>query len=240
MVTPTAVSSTMRSTRSSSARSWLATTTPPRQRPSSSATACRPSASRLLVGSSSSSTSGASISRRASATRVRSPPLSDASRRSLGRAGRPVSTSAASSRVSSDQSASAASSSEPAPLSRRRRRARSSATSSASATVNRSSAICASVPIEHERCTDPPAGSISPEITRSSVDLPQPLRPTTPIRSDPSASVSPSNKGRPSGVAREMESRVRNAGMESFRNGQGARSDLPGDVHCSLRERDRD
>ena len=37
MVTPTAVSSTMRSTRSSSARSWLATHNAARQRPSSSA-----------------------------------------------------------------------------------------------------------------------------------------------------------------------------------------------------------
>ena len=105
-VMPTGVSSTMRSTRSSSARSWLATSTPPCQRASNSATASRPSASRLLVGSSSSSRSGASISRRASATRVRSPPLSEAIGRCSDSAGRPVSTSAASIRVSSVQSAS--------------------------------------------------------------------------------------------------------------------------------------
>ena len=47
----------------------------------------------------------------------------------------------------------------------------------------RSSASCASMPIEPMRCTDPLAGSISPAISRSSVDLPQPLRPTTPVRS---------------------------------------------------------
>ncbi len=50
MLMPIGVSSTMRSTRSSSARSWLATRTPPCQRSSNCATACRPSASRLLVG----------------------------------------------------------------------------------------------------------------------------------------------------------------------------------------------
>jgi hypothetical protein len=58
MLMPIGVSSTMRSTRSSSARSWLATRTPPCQRSSNCATACRPSVSRLLVGSSSSSRSG--------------------------------------------------------------------------------------------------------------------------------------------------------------------------------------
>ena len=104
-VTPTAVNSTMRSTRSKSARSWLATTIPPCQRSSSAATAARPSASRLLVGSSSSSTSGASIMSRASATRVRSPPLSEAIGRSSGSAGRDVSASAVATRASSVQSA---------------------------------------------------------------------------------------------------------------------------------------
>ena len=221
MLMPTGVSSTMRSTRSSSARSWLATRTPPCQRSSNCATACRPSASRLLVGSSSSSRSGAAIRRRASARRVRSPPLKETIGRCSGNDGSPASASATCIRVSSVQSASAASSSDPSndpwPRSSRRSRARPTATPSASSTVNRSSVSCASMPIEPTRCSDPLAGSISPAIRRSNVDLPQPLRPTMPVRSRPKASVNPSNSGRPSGVAREMESRTRKAGMESFR-----------------------
>ena len=233
-VTPTGVSSTMRSTRSSSARSWLATRMPPCQRSSNCATACRPSASRLLVGSSSSSTSGASISRRASATRVRSPPLREAIGRSSGKAGRPVSTSAACSLVSSVQSASAASSSEPSPRfepaqtgeivgDAERLRDRQAFIGQLREHADRADALHRSA-----------GGSISPAIRRSSVDLPQPLRPTTPVRSRPSASVSPSNSGRPSGVAREMESRMRKAGMESFRNGQMSRRGELCDVHFSL------
>ena len=233
---PMDVSSTIRSTRSSRARSWLATRMPPCQRSSKCATACRPSASRLLVGSSSSSTSGDSIRRRARATRVRSPPLKEAIGRFSGKDGRPASTSAACTLVSSIQSAPVASSSEPSPRSSRCRRARSPAMPSASLTVRRSSASCVSMPIEPMRCSDPPDGSISPAISRSSVDLPQPLRPTTPVRSRPRASVNPSNRGRPSGVAREMESRMRKAAMENFRNGQGSRSGQLCDVHFSLQD----
>ena len=113
MLMPIGVSSTMRSTRSSSARSWLATRTPPCQRSSNCATACRPSVSRLLVGSSSSSRSGASIRRRASARRVRSPPLKETIGRCSGNDGSPASASAACILASSVQSASVASSSDP-------------------------------------------------------------------------------------------------------------------------------
>src|SRR3977135_213336 len=80
----------------------------------------------------------------------------------------------------------------------------------------------------------PPAGSILPSIRRNNVDLPEPLRPTRPVRSRPIASVSPSNSGRPSGVVREMESRTRDADMESFRNGQESRRGQHCDVHFSL------
>ena len=233
-VTPVGVSSTMRSTRSSSARSWLATRMPPCQRSSSCATACRPSASRLFVGSSSSNTSGVSIRRRASATRVRSPPLKEAIGRCRGNDGRPASFRAACILAGSVQSASVASSSEPSPLSSRCRHASSSATPSASPTVRRSSASCASMPTLPMRCSDPPDGAMSPAMSRSRVDLPEPLRPTTAVRSRPRASVSPSNRGRPSGVTREMESRMRKAAMEYFRNGQGSRSGQLCDVHFSL------
>src|SRR4051812_50210204 len=92
------------------------------------------------------------------------------------------------------------------------------------------------MPIEPMRCNDPAADSISPAIRRSNVDLPQPLRPTRPVRSRPWASVNPSNSGRPSGVAREMESRTRKAGMESFRKWtEVARRGQLCDVHFSLR-----
>ena len=50
MLMPIGVSSTMRSTRSKSARSWLATRTPPCQRSSNCATACRPSAVEIVGG----------------------------------------------------------------------------------------------------------------------------------------------------------------------------------------------
>ena len=50
----------------------------------------------------------------------------------------------------------------------------------------------------------------------------------------PSASVSPSNSGRPSGVAREMESRITSAVMESFRNERGSRRKGRGDIHFGL------
>jgi hypothetical protein len=75
-VTPTGVSSTMRSTCSSRSRSWLATRAAPRHcvDQSEDRRAARAS-SRLLVGSSSRRMSGASSQRRATAMRVRSPPL---------------------------------------------------------------------------------------------------------------------------------------------------------------------
>src|SRR5436190_15881133 len=68
------------------------------------------------------------------------------------------------------------------------------------------------------------------------MDLPQPLRPTRPVRSRPNASVSPSNSVRPSGVAREMEYRITNTGMENFRDGQVSRRGLLGDIHLRLHE----
>ena len=83
---------------------------PPRRpsiRRSAPAIAARPSASRLLVGSSSSSRSGAAITARAIATRVRCPPLRLASGRSRSSPASPTSASAASIRASSVQSASA-------------------------------------------------------------------------------------------------------------------------------------
>ena len=213
--TPRGVSATMRSTCSRSTRSWLATSTPPRQSRSSARTATRPGPSRLLVGSSSRIRSGASTSRRAIPTRVRSPPDRVPIRRSRGHPGRPASARAASRRGSRVQSAASRSSALPSPARTRLSTAKGSATPRASASVHASGQSCRSRPTVPDRRTEPAAGSTRPAATCRSEDLPEPLRPTRPIRSAPRERVRSSKRGRPSGVRRVTPSRVRKADIAS-------------------------
>jgi len=223
-------SSTMRSTRSSRSRSWLAISRPPGQVRIRFITAFRPSVSRLLVGSSSRRRSGASRSWRARATRMRSPPLRGAMLVLRGTFCRPVSARACSIRVGSVQSASAASSTLPSPRSNRSRQARASVRPSAPARSSVSSSDCCSMPARPGRWILPEVMATSPTMARSSVDLPQPLRPTRPTRSRPSESVRPRKSGVPSGVERDRESSVRKLVM----GGPGHERETQGEVRRVL------
>ncbi len=186
----------------------------------------RASASRWLVGSSSTSRSGAASFRPASRSRVCSPPLKSAVRRSSARSARPTSARAACIRSSSVQSASAMSSSEPSPASTRCRTARGSATPSVSATVSSSAGVwaCASQPTVPARATAPSAGSARPATRRSNVVLPTPLRPTTAVRSRPKASVRLSKRPLPSGVRAATLLSVTSANADRF--GLGLSEDI--------------
>jgi len=103
------------------------------------------------------------------------------------------------------QSASTRSSGVPVPASSRASRAQASVMPSASATV-----ACASLPtcwrsqpMRARRRTLPSRGACSPAISLSRVDLPTPLRPTSPQRSAPKTRSRSSKRTRPSGVAQE-------------------------------------
>jgi len=134
--------------------------------------AALPGPSRSLVGSSSRRMSGASSHRRATAMRVRSPPLNPLIVRVRSRSGRSTLASVSAMRCSNVQSASAMSSAVPSPRARRSRRARPSATPRACASDSESSGQrCASSPTRPAMPMEPDAGSPRPAISDSSVAL---------------------------------------------------------------------
>ena len=163
-------------TASRNQRSWVTTSIEPRRAARCRASQSTPSTSRWLVGSSSSSSSGASSSSRASAIRRRSPPRERRDRRvqPCGKraqrdaaeqpvehvaergVGRPLVVGAAADQLLADRAAPG----------RARRPGRAAPRRTPPA-----------------RVTAPASGSSRPAISRSSVDLPSPLRPTTPMRS---------------------------------------------------------
>ncbi len=91
----------------------------------------------------------------------------------------------------------------PSPASIRVRIDSGSWTPSASATLSPSCQSWASRSTVPVRWIVPDTGSVSPATMCSSVDLPDPLRPTRPMRSAPTDRVRSSKSGRPSGVAAE-------------------------------------
>ena len=174
--TPSCTSQVRSQTASRNQRSWVTTASAPRpagQRERRwSASQATPSTSRWLVGSSSSSTSRRRASSAASAVRRRWPPDSVVT----GASSPPTSAPSAPSR--------------PVTTSRARESAaqvRSSACSPSTRSRIRPpdvSSLWASRPMEMPRVwvTRPESGSCTRASTRSRVDLPSPLRPTTPIR----------------------------------------------------------
>lgn len=216
----------MRSIWRSSARSWLTTTAPPFQPASTWAISARASASRLLVGSSSSSRSGSRASRPASAARVAAAaelggqtPRFEARQADLGegrlqsRGQGPVGVVevvfCALAGLDAAQARKVAGQPEDVGDARARRRRQG----------------WRSTPTRPRTTTDPAAGEISPSISRISVVLPTPLRPTRPVRSAPKARVRSSKSGWPSGVLYERLSSVRKADMEN-RGQRGVRDEV--------------
>ena len=146
----------------------------------------------------------------ASATRIRQPPENDDSGRPCaasskprplriraaraGAASAPIAASRSwisASRPGSPPSAAAASSAV---------RSLSAASTASSGVASPPGASCATTPIRTPACsrTLPASGCSSPAIRRSSVDLPDPLRPTSPKRWPAgTCSVAPSSSGRP-------------------------------------------
>jgi hypothetical protein len=79
-----------------------------------------------------------------------------------------------------------------------------------------------------DRRTAPAAGSAIPAMMRIRVDLPEPLRPTSPTRSAPIDRLRSLKRTWRSGVWAEMESSVRNADMG---NREIGRNKTASDVH---------
>src|SRR5437660_458150 len=86
-----------------------------------------------------------------------------------------------------------------------------------------------SMPIVPVRWTLPDKGMASPVAMRRSVDLPDPLRPTRPIRSVPTAKVRSWKSAWPSGVAAERCEKVRKLDIGTVTDGEGRAdgADLP-------------
>jgi hypothetical protein len=202
--------------RSSRKRSWLTSSTAPAKRWSQPSSHIAASRSRWLVGSSSSSRSGSRNSARASATRIRQPPENSPTGRACAAASKPRPASTVAARAGALS----------APMARRRswtspRRAasgpRSSSASSAARSASASSTVssrlsgpagasCATWPSRARAAKriSPPSGAIWPETARSRVDLPAPLRPTSPTR-------------RPGSTARSASSRSARPAMRRVR-----------------------
>ena len=204
-----ASSTTVRAASAATSGSWVTSTAvrPATMRSSASRTSAAVTASRLAVGSSTSTSAGSRRAMRASARRRRSPALA-ATPPSPSRAARPPGSPAA--HGSRPAAASAAHScSSPACASARRRFSASVAGSSTGRCgihaicarhASRSIAASSSPP----QRTDPLRTGCSPSRTRSRVDLPAPLGPTTAVAS-PGAISSDRSLERPALVPRRAD-----------------------------------
>ncbi len=195
--------SAIRSTRSSSSRSWLTTRSVPVQPSTTSYSRLRAYASRLFVGSSSSSTPGSRSSRAASRSRTHSPPDISPTAWSSPMCPRPSPSRAASERSSTSQSSpiTAKCSARTSPDSTASSAARLSAipsTWSTRSAVSRT-AVCGRWPSPPRTLTVPACGVSSPAISRIRVDLPQPLSPMSPVRPGPTEKSRPEKTSPPSG-----------------------------------------
>src|SRR3954449_10691778 len=169
---PSATSHVVEHTSSRNQRSWVTTTSPPARARTYSASQATPSTSRWLVGSSRTRRSSGRISCAASATRRRSPP-------DMGATGASSPSRSSSRPVSTERTAgSPAHSCSAANIDDGRTTSRTVAPGGS--VPDWSSAPRARSP---RRVTRPESGSSAPVISDRRVDLPPPLRPTTPIRS---------------------------------------------------------